>query len=201
HQLSKGNMAVYNMLNTRYFIMQNPSTGKVEAQLNQSAFGPVWLVKGLKFVSTPDDEMGALDHTSLSDTAVVQQKFANQINIKPVNDSTASIHLIQYRNDTLRYAFNAAGNQFAVFSEIYYPLGWNAYIDGKKSDYVKTDYALRGMAIPAGRHEIEFRFEPGAYWLGDTLSVISGYIVLFLLILAVIMEIKRKEYILKSTVN
>ncbi|MEO6134496.1 MAG: hypothetical protein ABIP35_05050, partial [Ginsengibacter sp.] len=75
YQLSKGNMSVFNMLNTKYFIVQNPQTGKPMAQLNPNAFGNAWLVKGIKFVETADQEMLALDNTDLKDTAVVENKF------------------------------------------------------------------------------------------------------------------------------
>lgn len=190
-QLSKGNMEVYNMLNTRYFIALNPNTGKPVAQLNQNAFGPVWLVKNIKYVPNADAEMAALDHTSLKDTAIVQQQFSNKVSGTPAADTSAKITLLENLNDVIRYSFSSAANQFAVFSEIYYPLGWDVYVDGKKAEYVKTDYALRGMMVPAGNHKIEFRFEPRSYYLGDMLSFITGIISTLILIAAIVIQIRK----------
>jgi uncharacterized membrane protein YfhO len=100
----------------------------------------------------------------------------------PAYDSTASIKLVQNNNDEIKYEFNAASNQFAVFSEIYFPSGWLAYIDGKQTPYCRTDYALRGLAIPAGKHNIEFIFDPASVRVGENISRYS-YIVAVLFIL------------------
>jgi hypothetical protein len=184
NQLSKGNMQVFNMLNTKYFITANPQSGQPAAQLNPGAFGPCWLVKGIKYVADGKQEIAALDNTNLKDTAVVQQKFKE--NILPIQpDSAASIQFIANTNDTVRYQSNAATNQFAVFSEVYYSKGWNAYIDGKKSDYAKVDYALRGMSIPAGKHNIEFIFEPTVYFLSSSITM-WGSILLYLMVIGAI---------------
>ena len=163
NQLAKGNMQVFDMLNTKYFIVQNPQTGKPVAQLNPGAFGNAWLVKGIKYVNNANEEMAALDSTNLKDTAVVDKKYQSQIKQQPVPDSSAFIKLKQNLNDKIDYTFHSTTPQFAVLSEVYYPLGWNAFIDGQKTDYVKTDYVLRGMYVPAGDHEIEFRFEPKSF--------------------------------------
>jgi len=80
-----------------------------------------------------------------------------------------------------------------VLSEVYYPLGWNAFIDGKKADYVKTDYVLRGMFVPAGDHEIEFRFEPKSYYTGRTITIIANILVFLALIAALVFYSTRKK--------
>ncbi|MFL5811085.1 MAG: YfhO family protein, partial [Flavisolibacter sp.] len=193
NQLSKGNMEVYNMLNTKYFIVPNPGTGKPVAQINAGAFGTVWLVKSIKYVPNADAEMSALDHTSLKDTAIVQEQFHGKIKTSPVFDSSASIKLIENINDKISYSFQAKSDQFAVFSEIYYPLGWNAYMDDKQVDYVKTDYALRGMLVPAGSHKIEFRFEPKSFYTGDMITQVCGYLSLLLLAAAIFFEVKKRK--------
>jgi len=82
-----------------------------------------------------------------------------------------------------------------VFSEIYYDKGWNAYIDGNKADYVRTDYVLRGMSIPAGKHSIEFRFEPKAYKMGNTIALWASIIGFLVLIAAIVMNIKKKKIV------
>lgn len=194
HQLSKGNMEVFDMLNTKYFIVQNPQTGKPTAQLNPGAFGNAWLAKGIKYVPNADAEMDALDSTNLKDTAVVDKRYQPQIKQSPVPDSSAFIKLKQNLNDKIDYTFHSATPQFAVLSEVYYPLGWNAFIDGKKADYVKTDYVLRGMYVPAGDHEIEFRFEPKSYYTGRTITIISNILVFLALIAAIVFySIKKKK--------
>lgn len=195
NQLSKGNMSVFNMLNTKYFIQQNPNTGQPDALLNTQAYGPCWLVSNLHFVKNADEEMLALDSINLRDTAVIQQQFAAVAGPQPQRDSTASIRFVANYNDSIRYQFSAAHPQFAVFSEIYYSRGWNAYIDGKKADYCKVDYLLRGLAIPAGDHEIEFRFEPASYKAGSIITQISSALTYLLLLAAAFVGWKRKQLV------
>ena len=193
NQLNKGNMRVFDMLNTKYFIVQNPQTGKPVAQLNPGAFGNAWLVKGIKYVDNADAEMDALDSTDLKDTAVVDKRYQSQIKQAPVPDSSASIKLKQNLNDKIDYTFHSSTPQFAVLSEVYYPLGWNAFIDGKKADYVRTDYVLRGMYVPAGDHEIEFRFEPKSYTTGRMITIIANILVFLSLIVALVFFVIRKK--------
>ncbi|MBS1668534.1 MAG: YfhO family protein [Bacteroidetes bacterium] len=199
-QLVKGNMNVLNMLNAKYFIQRNPANGQYQASMNPNAFGPCWLVKAIKFVNNGNEEMKALDSTDLKDTAIVDKKFEQIIKAQPVYDSTASLVLLENRNDTITYKYKAKTNQFAVFSEVYYDKGWNAYIDGQKAPYCKTDYILRGMPLPTGEHNIEFRFEPAIYKLGNTITVWSSILVYLLLIGAIVAEWrKRKNPPIKTT--
>lgn len=174
NQISKNNMQVFNMLNTRYFILPDPQTGAPVARLNPGAFGPCWLVQGIHFVQDGKEEMAALDSMNLRDTAVVQVRYKDRIAALPVPDSTATLRFIENRNDLIRYESNAATPQFAVFSEIWYDRGWKAYIDGKEAPLVKTNYALRGLALPPGKHEIELRFEPYLYKLGNLLVLVCS---------------------------
>lgn len=192
-QLSKGNMKVFDMLNTKYFIVPDPQTGKPVAQLNPGAFGNCWLVKGIKFVENADQEMAALDNTDLKDTAVVENKYKGQVKTLPHYDSVAKISLVNNINDTINYTFTAPTPQFAVFSEVYYPKGWNAYIDGNKADYVRTDYVLRGMFIPAGNHNIQFRFEPESFYTGRMVTIIANILVALLIIATIIYYAMKKK--------
>ena len=183
HQLTKGNQRVYDMLNTKY-IIRKTQDGREEAMLNPGAFGSCWLVSNIHFVNNADQEMSALDSINVRDTAIVENIFADRIPYMPMKDSAASIRLIENLNDKISYSFKSKTNQFAVFSEIYYDKGWNAFIDGKQSPYCKVDYVLRGMAIPAGDHTIEFRFEPQSYIMGNRLSIWASIITYLLLIAA-----------------
>ncbi len=193
NQLAKGNMQVFNMLNTKYFIVQNPQTGKPAARLNPDAFGNAWLVKGIKYVNDANEEMQALDNTDLRDTAVVEKKY--QAEIKQFNppDSAAFIKLKQNLNDKIDYTFHSTTPQFAVLSEVYYPRGWDAYIDGQKAAYVKVNYILRGMYVPAGDHEIEFRFEPKSFVTGRAITITANIIVFLAMIFAVVFYIRRNR--------
>ena len=193
NQLLKGNMQVYNMLNTRYFIQADQRTNQLSAQRNPNAFGPCWLVKNIHFVKNGDEEMQALDSVNVHDTAIVQQKYASQVPFQPVSDTTASIHLVDNRLDTIDYKFSAKTNQFAVFSEIYYSEGWDAYIDGKKSDYLRVDYLLRGMPVPAGDHAIQFRFEPHSYKLGYMLNTWFSLAIYALFFAALYTEWRKRQ--------
>lgn len=191
NQLSKGNLRVYNMLNTKYIISPDASGKDVEALLNPNAYGACWLVKGIKYVDNADQEMKALDSTDLRDTAVVRKVLQKDIPFEPVADSSASLRLIENLNDKIDYSFNSGSNQFAVFSEIYYDKGWNAYLDGKKTVYVKVNYVLRGMPIPAGKHTIEFRFEPRSVILGTTITWIASTIISIIILAAIVAAIRN----------
>ena len=196
HQLAKGNMEVFDMLNTKYFIVQNPQTGKPAAQLNPNAFGNAWLVRGIKYVNNANEEMDALDSTNLRDTAVVDKKYQPMIKQPPVPDSSAYIKLNENLNDKIDYTFHSSTPQFAVLSEVYYPLGWDAYIDGKKADYVKTDYVLRGLYVPAGDHKIEFLFEPKSYSIGRTITIIANLLVFLVLLFSIGLAVRKKKVIM-----
>jgi hypothetical protein len=192
-QLSKGNMQVFNMLNTRYFIEADQRTGQPVAQRNPMAFGPCWLVKGIHYVANGDEEMQALDSINVRDTVIIQKKYASGIPFQPVDDSTASIHLVDNILEKIDYKFSAKTNQFAVFSEIYYDKGWDAYLDGKKADYLRVDYLLRGMPVPAGEHTIEFRFEPRSHKLGMMLTTWFSLLIFGLLIAAGVVEWRKRK--------
>ena len=174
NQLGKGNMEVFNMLNTKYFIVQGQGDKQQPmAQQNPNVYGNAWCVKSIKTVVNADAEMKALDSINKS-VAIIDKREASKITVQPQFDSTASITFIQNLNDYLKYNFNANTNQFAVFSEIYYPYGWLAFVDGKETPIVKTNYLLRGISIPAGKHLIEFKFKPQTVVTGNLMGLILG---------------------------
>lgn len=171
NQLAKDSFPVLNMLNMKYVIVPDQQDSKqTQALPNPFALGNCWLVEEVKFVKNADDEMDALNSFDPGAVAFVDQRFKSSVPFMPVYDSLAYIKLIENKNDEIKYEFNAATNQFAVFSEIYYPKGWNAYIDGKKVPYCKTNYVLRGLAIPAGKHSIEFIFDPVSVRTGEQIA-------------------------------
>ncbi|HEV8271736.1 MAG TPA: YfhO family protein [Chitinophagaceae bacterium] len=195
------NMPVLNMLNTKYLIQKNGS-GQTEAyQKNDSALGNCWLVKNIQYVKDANAEMNSLGNFNPADTAVVQEIFKSSIPFSPVADSTAKISLVKNDNDVVTYTFNAASNQFAVFSEVYYKSGWKAYIDGKESPIVKVNYVLRGLAIPAGKHDIKFEFKPQGYYKGKSITSIFSIVLLVVFATGIFMEWRnRKETALANRV-
>ncbi|MBC7889823.1 MAG: YfhO family protein [Ferruginibacter sp.] len=193
HQLNKGNMEVFNMLNTKYFII-NGQNNQPMAQLNPGANGPVWFVKAIKYVNNADEEMIALDSLHSQDTVLIDKREQAKVTIAPGFDSSAVIKLVKNLNDHITYQSSASTNQFAVFSEIYYPNGWKAFIDDKEAPIVKVDYALRGLAIPAGKHTIQFVFAPPSYNLGNRLNLIAGIISIIALLICAFLLLKPARF-------
>lgn len=183
---AKDSFRVLNMLNMKYVIVPDQNNPKQTIAIqNPYALGNCWLVKEIKFVKSADEEMASLDSFDPATTAIVNESFKKTIPFSPVYDSTATIKLLENKNDEITYDFNASSNQFAVFSEMYYSKGWEAYIDGKRVEYSKVNYALRGMAIPAGKHSIKFVFNPQMINLGESLSKYLGLLgILFVLLSA-----------------
>jgi hypothetical protein len=192
HQLSKGNMEVFNMLNTKYFITVGQNNQPI-AQVNPGANGPVWFVKAIKYVNNADEEMLALDSLHSRDTVVIDKREQSKVTGTPVFDSSASIKLVENLNDVITYQSTASTNQFAVFSEIYYPNGWKAFIDEKESAIVKVDYALRGLNIPAGNHTIKFVFDPPSVKLSNTISLVAGIISIIALLICAFLLFRQKK--------
>ena len=197
----QGNLSVLNMLNTKYLIRKDRN-GQTEAyQKNDSALGNCWLVKSIMYVKDANAEMNSLGNFNPKDTAVVQDTFKTSIPFEPVFDSIATIALVKNDNDVVTYTFNAASNQFAVFSEVYYKAGWKAYIDGKEAPIVKVNYVLRGLAVPAGKHDIKFEFKPEGYYKGKTITSIFSIILLVVFAAGIFMEWRgRKETALANRV-
>tara|TARA_B100001142_G_scaffold301946_1_gene328061 strand:- start:25887 stop:28262 length:2376 start_codon:yes stop_codon:yes gene_type:complete len=184
NHISKGNPAVINMLNTKYVISRN---GQV--QQNPGALGNSWFVDSVNIVSNADDEIAALNGFNPSNTAIVDKKFAEQI-IDDLDNSNANISLSEYQPNYLKYNSRSTNDGIAIFSEIYYDKGWNAYIDGVLKPYFRANYVLRGMLIPKGDHVIEFKFEPSTYKTGETVSLASSIILLLLLAFVSFKELK-----------
>lgn len=193
-QISKNNMQVLNMLNAKYFIVQNQQSGEYMAQRNPGALGNAWFVKELKWVANPDSEISALTNFNASNTAIIDKKWEKEINANAFQfDSTASIKLKSYKANELVYEAQATKPQMTVFSEIYYPKGWNAYVDGKLTTHIGVNYVLRAMLIPAGKHEVIFKFEPETYYKGEKIAM-AGSILLFLFLIAgVFMQRKQNK--------
>ncbi len=178
----RNNRRVLDMLNTKY-IIQADAEGNPRASLNPDALGNAWFVERLRAVGSPDDAIRALDSLRPRSEAIVNT--ADFPEVAPATfslDSTARISLVSYRSNELVYRSENPNEGLAVFSEMYYPEGWQAYTDGKPAPHFRVNYALRGMSIPAGRHEIIFRFEPDVIQKGSQISLAgTGLLALLLL--------------------
>jgi hypothetical protein len=175
------NQGILNMLNAKYIIVQNPQTGQRTVMPNEEAFGPAWLVKNVKVTDDRVATIKAIGNTNLKDTAIIEKSAATNL-VQPQWDSTATIKMTKFDNDAIEYEVNGNGPQFAVFSEIYYPVGWNAYIDEKKTDYYNVNYILRGLSVPAGKHTVKFVFEPASVKSGTSIMFISSIAILLIFV-------------------
>jgi len=166
-----------NMLNAKY-VIYNPAESPL---VNQNALGNAWFVETPVIVNNANEELSSVNRINASKTAVIDKLFKDQIinSSYPISEGD-KIELKSYKPNELIYRSKSQGEKLAVFSEIYYPAGWKSYIDGKESNYFRTDYVLRGMAIPAGEHEIKFRFEPASYIVGNKISLVSSLLFVLL---------------------
>ncbi|WPR70500.1 YfhO family protein [Flavobacterium sp. NG2] len=197
YQISKNNMEVLNMLNVKY-VIQTDKEGKEFPTINPNANGNAWFVHDIKLVNKANDEMKALDKLNTKVAAIFNiqiygDKFKN-VRLKRNLDTTGTIQLEKYKPNYLKYTAETKKEGLAVFSEIYYEKGWNAYIDGELTDHFPVNYVLRAMMVPAGKHTIEFKFEPDVIKTGSTITLISSGIILLLLIGGVYYERKKKVH-------
>jgi hypothetical protein len=184
-----------NMLNTRYYII-NPEAPPLR---NPYALGNAWFVKNVKVVADADEEIKELNNFIPSTTAIIDKRYENMLaGFKGAHDAVSTIKLREYAPNKLIYDTKGVKEpQLAVFSEIYYKDGWDAYVDGQKADYFRANYVLRAMIVPPGDHTIEFRFEPRSFYTGNKISLAGSILLLILVIGALTWEI-RKLFIKKA---
>ena len=180
YQIAQNNVNVLNMLNVKYIIRQNEE-GQTIAATNPFANGNAWFVNKVVKVDNADEEMEALDSINTINEAVVNVNAFDVSKGHFVKDSTAFIELTSYSPNHLKYKSSNRHDGLAVFSEMYYPHGWQASIDGQETDHFRVNYTLRGLEIPAGNHEIEFKFEPTVVQKGSTISLTGAILFLILL--------------------
>ncbi len=175
YQIAKNNIEILDMLNVKY-VIQTDKEGKEIPTQNPMHNGNAWFINNVKWVSNADEEMKALDSLPTKNVAVINKKEFGSILNKSVflKDSLATITLQKYKSNDLKYSSNNSNDGLAIFSEMYYAEGWNAYIDGQKTPHLRADYVLRALPIPAGAHTIEFKFEPQVVKTGSTISLASS---------------------------
>jgi hypothetical protein len=178
------NIPVMNMLNTKYVII-NPDQFPIT---NPDALGNAWPVEHIQWVDNSDAEIAALNGFDPALEVVADKRYRPALEgFTAQYDSTASIQLTGYEPNYLVYEYQSQLTQMVVFSEIFYDKGWNAYIDGELTSHIRANYILRAMAVPAGNHEIIFRFEPVSYVRGEKIALVSS-IGIVLLVLGVAMK-------------
>jgi hypothetical protein len=167
-------LGVLNMLNMKYLIYSKDAAPVI----NQHANGNAWFVSNIRIADNANDEMRMVGEINTKKEMVVDKSFASQLPVKLVTDTTARIALVKYEPNDLIYNFSSKTDQVAVFSEIYYNKGWNAYINGKIVPYVRANYLLRAMPLKAGKYEIEYKFEPKSYSIGNAIALISSLLLI-----------------------
>ena len=187
----EGFWKVLNMLNTKYLIY--PQGNKPVANINPDAFGNAWIVSDIKWVTTPNEEIAAIENTDVKTTAIVNDEFRNVIGDFNPSSVSGTIKLDSYKPNELIYSFNSSKDELVVFSEIWTNKGWTLWIDGKESPLIRADYILRAAVIPAGNHEIMMRYEPKIWKVGNTIQFISSLILILGLITAIVISIKAKS--------
>ena len=181
--INQGDISMLNMLNVR-FILTRSKNGAVIGQRNPYTNGNAWFVENVLMVDSADAEITQLDSINTKTTAIVHKEFMPYLPLANIQrDSTATIDLVSHKPNHLVYEAASSSEQLAVFSEIYYPKGWNAYIDGKAVSHIRVNYLLRALKIPAGYSKIEFKFEPAVVQTGSTISLYSSVLFLILVLM------------------
>lgn len=201
--LSRNNQKVMDMLNAKYIVQyqNNPQTREQSntlAQQRPTALGNVWFVEDVNLVENADEEIISLKEENGFDPAniaVVDKRYQSILgNVEQLSrDTNATITMESYAPNHLVYNSNSAKDQVAVFSEIFYDLGWQAYIDGKPAEHFRTNYVLRGLNVPAGEHQIEFKYSLQSYSTASIISPIAFIGILLLLAYGIFSYYKESQ--------
>lgn len=188
------NQDVLDMLNTKYFITLGKDGKSSSMQANGTACGHAWFVQSVQFAKNNDQEMQAISSFNPKKEAIVNEEFKPLLDGKNVGVATnGSISLTSYNPDLLKYEYTSDKDVVAVFSEIWYPKGWNMYVDGVEKPYFRANYILRAAVLPGGNHKVEWKFEPQSYFLGENISLIGSIILLLGLAFAIYREMSVKH--------
>ena len=191
--ISQNNLNVLNMLNTKYIIAQDQEENMFPYK-NEEANGNAWFIENLKKVDSANKEIKLLDSLDNKRVAIYfSERTIKNIKNNYKVDSLASIKLLEVKPNYLKYRTNNSNEGFAVFSEVYYPDGWKTFIDGKEATHMRVNYILRGMEIPAGKHTIEFKFDPDVVKTGSSIALASSVLLGLLLLGGLFYEFKKNK--------
>lgn len=177
HQIYKGNPGVLNMLNAKYILSGDT------VQVNPDALGNAWFVSNLSYVPDANHEMAALDSLDTRTSAVADASFGKILGKASAPAPGDTIYETSYAPNRLTYKARSAKGGVAVFSEVYFPWGWEATVDGKPAEIGRVNYVLRALRLAPGNHDIEFRFDPKSMRVTNTMGV-TAVIVIYILCLA-----------------
>ena len=179
HQINKGNLGVLNMLNARYFIGRDEA-GQTVCEQNPDVMGNAWFVDQVDYVASANEEMSALTDLAVDSVAVADKAFEAVLGKSQPKMPGDTIYETTYAPNRLTYHAQTQKGGVAVFSEVYFPWGWKATVDGKEAEIGRVNYVLRALNLPAGSHTIEFVFDPESIHVTDTMATIS-IIIIYLL--------------------
>ncbi len=181
---------VLNMLNTKY-IIHTQSDNRAGVMRNPNAFGNAWIVSNIDWISTPNEEIDAIENTDVRTTAIVNDEFKNVIGDFNPASGNGMIKLDSYKPNELIYSFSSSKDELVVFSEIWTSKGWTMWIDGEESPLIRADYILRAAVIPAGNHQIMMRYEPKIWKVGNIIQFTSSLILILGLFAAIFVTYRK----------
>lgn len=185
---------ILDMLNTKYLLKQNQTNGQLMPVRRTSNLGNAWFVSDYKLVNNADEEMELIGTIDPSSNLAIDKRFEEYVENKSFEpDSLSYIKLDKYAPNKLTYSYSSQTEQIAVFSEIYYPKGWDVKLNGKDVSYFRGDYILRSMVVPAGSGSIEFEFRPNPYFIGSKIARFASYLLILLCMGAVFYVYKRNK--------
>ncbi|SKB66605.1 YfhO family protein [Daejeonella lutea] len=188
------NEDVLDMLNTKYVITSDQTGSKQTVQNRDSAAGNAWFVPSVTYVKNADQEMAAISSFDPKKVMIVSEEFKPMIDLRRIGfDANGFIRLTSYHPDLMTYEYSSGKDALAVFSEMYYKHGWNAYVDGQKVPYFRANYLLRAAQLPGGNHKLEFKFEPASYYTGEIISLIASILLVLALGYAMYLEAKKPD--------
>ncbi|SHF06000.1 membrane protein YfhO [Bacteroides luti] len=192
-KINPDSISVINMLNTKYFIFPTGNSQTAPLQ-NPYAYGNAWFVENVKYVQNANEEIDALNTTVPTKTAVVSNDFKQVFNgvQTAFKDSLSTVKLTSYAPNALTYETSSSKDGVVVFSEIYYP-GWQAYLDGQAVDHGRADYILRAMKVPAGKHKIEFKFDPQSIHTTENIAYVALGVLILGAIGVIVIEVRKKK--------
>ena len=184
-----GLINVLNMMNTKYII--HGDVTQPEVQKNPTALGSAWFTSAIKWTENANDEILAINSTPINNTVILRKDLVADKNLKIAADSTATIQLVDYSPMKMTYKSKSNTDQIAVFSEIYYPHGWTATIDGKEVPIEKANYVLRAVPVSKGEHTIIFEFKPQVIATGNMITIIANILLLIVVAGGIYLSYKK----------
>ena len=182
---------IFNMLNMKYYIYPNQQSSQPVYGINPNANGNAWIVNDIKVVENADSAIVNLPKIDTKTQAIVEKEYADFVASNSAIDSAASVKLTSYHPEKLEYSYSAETENNVAFSEVFYDKGWNAYIDNQPVDHFRLNYILRGLKVPAGKHNIRFEYDPKTFQTGSILAMTFGSIIYLLIGLSIFLWVRK----------